>query len=204
MSVYFGGTFDPPTLAHVAAASAVSNLLMQPVVWLPNARSPLKSESPSAPHRLAMLRLLCDADPRFSVDTLEINRPPPSYAVETLEQLKDRNPDQELIWMMGADSFEQIQCWDRWPRLLELANLIVLNRPGYGIASPSAWRNRECVASEVADRQGVWCQIEIPPMDVAASHVRQAIEDNQAWEQWVPQSITEYIKDNHLYVKNHG
>jgi len=204
LSIYFGGTFDPPTRAHLAVANRVSQVFDCPVIWLPNAQSPLKSQINAGEHRIKMIQLLCQLEPRFELSRIDFDRPGPSYTVDTLEHLQSQASEQRLLWVMGADNFAQIQCWDRWPRLLELANLIVLNRPGHRIVPPAPWVEYQCRHDQVVQAPKGWCELELTPMDVAASQVRHAIQNHQAWEHWVPAPVIDYIKDNHLYVENNG
>ena len=205
MKAIYGGTFDPPTLAHMAAAQAFHQALGQPITWMPNHQSPLKGAASADGHRIAMLSEILDPDPRFDLSLLEMQRAGPSYTVDTLEQLRGDDPDQPLIWCLGGDSFNSIQQWGRWQRLLDFASLVVAARPGSRPAPPAEWTDRQCKLAHITDHpSGYWCEIEMTQMDLASSRVRQAINNGQPWQHWVAPAIAEYIKDNHLYVDEHG
>lgn len=205
LRVLFGGTFDPPTLAHWAAAEAFHKACDHVVTWVPNYVSPLKQRVGVAHHREAMLKQLIDPDPRFDLSLIELNQPGPSYTVDTLARLRAEDPDQTLIWCMGADSFSSIQQWGQWTRLLELASLMVVARPGSPLHAPDIWISAQCRPSEIADApHGRWCEIPMRVSDLASSQVRDAIQNARPWMDQVAHKTAQYIKDHRLYVDDHG
>ena len=138
----FGGSFDPPHHGHVAIATAAADVFdLDSVLFAPVGRQPLKRRR-SAPFadRLAMVELACQVDPRFSVSELDAPRPDgsPNYTVETLTALHEAMPDARLFNLVGADSFLDLRRWREPERLLELAEWIVVSRPGFPLADLSA------------------------------------------------------------------
>ena len=138
----FGGSFDPPHHGHIAIATAAADVFdLDSVLFAPVGRQPLKTVVAPAPFadRLAMVELACSPEPRFAVSELDAPRPDgaPNYTVDTLETLHETMPDTRLFNLVGADSFLDLPLWHEPERLLELAEWIVVSRPGFPLASLS-------------------------------------------------------------------
>jgi nicotinate-nucleotide adenylyltransferase len=126
----FGGTFDPVHLGHLAIAQAALDLApLDRVVFVPARRSPLKDRGPYATEadRLAMLEAAVKDEPRFSVSRAELDRPAPSYTVDTLEALRKEG---ELFLILGSDALAELERWRSPDRIRALASLLVARRPG--------------------------------------------------------------------------
>jgi nicotinate-nucleotide adenylyltransferase len=135
---YFGGTFDPPHLGHLAVAQAAADAFdLDRVLMVPTGVQPLRPVSPLAPFadRLAMVSLLCKQYPRLQPAALEAprNPPVPNYTVDTLERLLADEPQAEttpeLFVIVGADAFQSVPQWRSPERLLSMAQWIVVTRP---------------------------------------------------------------------------
>jgi nicotinate-nucleotide adenylyltransferase len=135
---YFGGTFDPPHLGHLAVAQAAAEAFaLDRVLMVPTGVQPLRPVSPLAPFadRLAMVSLLCEQDRRLQPAALEAPRTPPvpNYTVDTLQQLLSDEPEgeakPELFVIVGADAFQSLPLWRSPEVLLTLAQWIVVTRP---------------------------------------------------------------------------
>lgn len=126
----FGGTFDPVHMGHLYAVSdAAKHVALNNVRLLPCHIPPHKSgPKVSAAHRLAMLELVCQDWPLFSVDTRELNRNQPSYTVETLRQYRQESPAAALIFIIGMDSLKSLDTWYHWQELLKLCHILVCQR----------------------------------------------------------------------------
>src|SRR5262245_2562362 len=128
----FGGTFDPPHLAHVTLPPLVARRLdCRRIVYVPAAVNPLKTQRPLTPaaHRLAMLRLAVAAVPDAEISTIELDRPPPSYTVDTLAAMRQRfGPDAVFCLLIGSDQALAFHKWRQWQRILELAVPAVMVR----------------------------------------------------------------------------
>ena len=134
----FGGTFDPPHLGHIGIARAAADAFrLDTVLFAPSGRQPLKADGHVSPFddRLAMTSLACAADPRFAPTTLDAPRADgePNYTVDTLEALRQEMPNAVLFNLVGADSFLSLPQWREPDRLIELAEWIVVSRPGYAL-----------------------------------------------------------------------
>jgi nicotinate-nucleotide adenylyltransferase len=129
----FGGTFDPPHVGHLLAASdAFEHLSLDRLVFVPAALQPLKvGRSPAASaHRLAMVRLLTADDDRFETDSIEVDREGLSYTVETLREFRARFPSADRFFLVGADVLSTFAQWREPQEILALATLAVLTRRG--------------------------------------------------------------------------
>ncbi|MHB8255100.1 MAG: nicotinate-nucleotide adenylyltransferase, partial [Acidiferrobacter sp.] len=135
----FGGTFDPVHCGHLAVAHALMQALpFSRIVFVPAARPPHRTPPHAdARHRLAMLRLALGTDPRFVVDETEYEREGPSYMVDTLAVLRSRYQG-PLALILGMDAFLGLPTWHRWRRILGLAHIIIVQRPGWDVPLP-AW-----------------------------------------------------------------
>jgi nicotinate-nucleotide adenylyltransferase len=131
---YFGGTFDPPHLGHLAVAQAAADAFdLGRVLMVPTGVQPLRPVTPLAPFadRLAMVSLLCRHDPRLHAAALEApgNSPLPNYTVDTLQRLLAEEPAADLFVIVGADAFHSLPLWRSPEVLLTLAQWIVVTRP---------------------------------------------------------------------------
>src|SRR5262245_60263092 len=128
----YGGTFDPIHVGHLAAAEeAVYRLALDQVLFVPAGRQPLKDRAPGASgqDRLAMIGAAIAGNPRFSVSTIELERPAPSYTVETLRLLhRSYGPSCELLLLVGVDAANTLQRWREPEEVLRLARVVVMSR----------------------------------------------------------------------------
>ena len=132
----FGGSFDPPHRGHVAIAKAAADrFALNQVLFAPVGRQPLKSRPSGTTfdERMALTTLTCMTDPRFTPSTLDMPQPDgsPNYTVDTLRRLREAVPTAQIYNLVGADSFVSLAQWRDPQSLLELAEWIVVSRPGY-------------------------------------------------------------------------
>jgi nicotinate-nucleotide adenylyltransferase len=184
-----GGTFDPPHIGHlIAAGDAYESLSLDKLVFIPVAAQPLKTDSPagaSPEHRLEMVRLAVDGDPRFTVSDTEIRRGGLSYTVDTLETLKAENPGATLVLIVGMDALAAFDRWKKPERIRELAEIAVLSRTGdHGIDAKVGGG-----VTVVGTRR----------VDVSSSEIRQRLADGRSIHGYVAESVEHYIAANKLY-----
>ncbi len=139
----FGGSFDPPHRGHIAIARAAADAFaLDHVLFAPVGHQPLKSDATPAPFadRLAMVELACKADPRFIPSEVDSPRRDgaPNFTVDALTKLSVRMPRAHLFNLVGADSFLNLRRWHDPERMLELAEWIVVSRPGFSLDDLSA------------------------------------------------------------------
>lgn len=212
----YGGTFDPPHAGHVEVARAIThNFGLDEMLFIPAFRPPHKeSRSVSdAYHRYAMAVLATMDEPRFKVSSIEIEAPDKPYTFETVERLTALYGGQaKLFFVMGADSFEEINTWREPARLLSTTNLIVAARPGYEVATshvPDEFaanirdlRGRGEALKAVEQEAGSCCLVFLTDFvshDISSTQVRQKLRDGQAVDGLVPARVADYIEKYELY-----
>jgi nicotinate-nucleotide adenylyltransferase len=131
---YFGGSFDPPHLGHLAVARAAADrYALDRVLLVPTGSQPLKPAGTFASYRdrLAMTSLLCEADPRLQASDIEAPTmpPAPNYTIDSLQRLRGEYPAAEFFVIVGADAFHHLPLWRSPAELLEMAEWIVVTRP---------------------------------------------------------------------------
>ena len=209
MICLFGGTFDPVHVGHVHAAVTVCETLNLAEIRMLLSARPGHRGATGAPvaSRWEMLVLACSGDPRLVPDDGEVRRAEregrPSYTVETLEELRVVHPDAVLLWVVGSDAYREITAWHRWREVLELANLVVLNRPGAPLDLPAELdaltRARRLEHPPAAPAGGILI-LEAPMLAVSATRIRGALARSEgAVADLLPPAVYTYIKEHHLY-----
>jgi nicotinate-nucleotide adenylyltransferase len=185
----FGGTFDPPHIGHVIAAQdAADTLGLDRVLFVPAADPPHKSERSITPAeiRLEMLQAALPPDPRFEICTLELERPGPSYTVDTLRALHSQQ-EQQLHLLLGADQARDLPQWREPEEIARLACIVVLSRAGVETARlPTNFPVRE---------------IRVTRIDVSATDVRERVARNRTIHALVPAPVEAIIRARRLYVR---
>lgn len=199
----FGGTFDPVHFGHLRPLEVAAQQLALPAITLvPCFVSPHKSQpAVSASHRYRMLELATEHSPLFDLSDYEIKQPSPSYTVDTLRFFKQQHPGQSLLFIMGADSFENFTQWYRWKDILELANLLVLARPGFEQPSNPELQSflTESTHNLAHYDHGHIATIDSPLLAISSTQIRQNIKEQKDLSELIPESVLNYIKKNHLY-----
>ncbi len=181
MSIYFGGAFDPVHVGHLALAEFVQAELGERLVFLPAGHSPFKNvHHASFEDRVQMLRLAL-RDSTFELDTREGLRSGPSRTCDTLEEL-DRETTARHRLLMGSDQLASFRNWHRWERILELADLLVVNRPG------------ETLQETLPHRALIW-----PGMELSSSWLRERLSSRKPCRYLLPEGVYAYIRKQALY-----
>lgn len=133
INAIFGGTFDPPHIGHILPLQETADILNLAKISLMPAKIPaLKKGISEGHHRVAMTRLLCEEDPRFTIDLTEFSRDSVSYTVDTLKQMKKEHPNQVILFIVGLDSLLSLHKWYKWEQLFHYCHLVVMLRPPVG------------------------------------------------------------------------
>ena len=189
----FGGSFDPPHLAHRALARvALQTLALDELRWLP-AGAPWQKAGrtlSAATHRLAMLAELLADEPGQVVDQREVRRSGPTYTIDTVRELQAERPDAQWFFILGQDQYGRFDTWRDWPELLSRLTLAVAARGGQPPAPPAA-------LSVVAHRLEV---LPLPRLDIAASDIRARVAAGQPIAALVGERIARYIDQHRLYA----
>lgn len=186
----FGGSFDPPHLGHLnVARDAMEFLGLDRVLFVPARRSPFKGEEDTATSgadRSALCEAALEGADGFAVWRGELDRPAPSYTVDTLEALA--LPDRRLTLLVGTDTWAHFHRWHRPRRILELARVGVLTRGGYeGPEEPGG--------------EGPWPCVRVPVrgIDISSSEIRARAEEGRSIRFLVPEAVRRIIEHQSLY-----
>jgi nicotinate-nucleotide adenylyltransferase len=205
----FGGTFDPVHLGHLGAAREVHAALAPDTFhFLPAGQPPHRTGTHAPPEqRLRMLELALANDPGLEIDTRELDRPGPSFMVDTLASLREAYPEDALALIVGQDALNGLDRWHEWHRLPELAHLVVMTRPGesadYGeqlarelqprtVTGPDALRQK---------RAGALLPLAVTPRPISSTVIRDRIDDPVALRRLVPDDVATHIEREHLYAQ---
>lgn len=185
-----GGTFDPPHMGHlVLGEQARAQLGLGRVLWLPAGEPWRKPDRPVTPagHRAAMTSAAIADNEAFKLCSLELERAGPSYSVDTLAQLREQRPDDELVFIIGQDALDDLPNWRRPDRLVELATLAVASRAG----------DEARVAPAGLDARVEW--IDMPRIDISGTDLRRRAAAGLSLRYLVPPAVEAYIRDHGLY-----
>lgn len=189
-----GGSFDPIHYGHLAIAEEARVVLrLQRVLIIPAGEQPLKpgGSVASSVHRLAMARLACAGNPFFEVSSIEIDRPGPSYTYVTLQILHDQGFD-DLYLILGADSVTDLPRWHEVRRILKLARIVGMSRPGASFDLAHLAQ----ILPGLMERLIV---IDGPRLDISSTDLRLRVAQGRPIRYQTPDSVVAYIETNGLY-----
>jgi len=178
----FGGTFDPIHHAHlILARDALEQLQLESVIFIPAAIAPHKLGRTTVPAeiRLEMLRAAIEGEPQFCLDAMELERPGPSYTVDTMEALSARDPGREFVCLIGEDNVAALPTWHRFAELSKLVQFVVLDRSGLKTAHPYPVVRRL--------------------LDISATDIRNRVAHGQSIRYLVPPAVEKIIRERLLY-----
>jgi len=193
-----GGTFDPVHLGHVAMAEEARKALgLAEVIFVPAGQPMLKSVDrviTPAGQRVEMLRLATIGKPHLKISSIEIERPGPSYTVDTLEAITNRYGRKAGIYfILGWDSLAQLADWREPERIVAMCRLVAVPRPGY--PRPDL----EALEKKIPGISRKVTFIDKPNLDISATMIREKVRKGETIESLVPGLVAEYIKKHHLY-----
>ncbi|HEX6325482.1 MAG TPA: nicotinate-nucleotide adenylyltransferase [Jiangellaceae bacterium] len=186
-----GGTFDPIHHGHLVAASEVQAWFdLDEVVFVPTGQ-PWQKESREvspAEDRYLMTVIATASNPRFSVSRVDIDRPGPTYTIDTLRDLKAaRGAGWDLYFITGADALEQILTWRDVGELFELAHFVGCTRPGHEL-------------SNIGLPEGKVSLVEVPALAISSTECRERVSQGEPIWYLVPDGIVQYIAKRQLYT----
>ncbi|MDE9367606.1 nicotinate-nucleotide adenylyltransferase [Luteipulveratus sp. YIM 133132] len=189
-----GGTFDPIHHGHLVAASEVQSLLgLDEVVFVPTGQPWQKAEKDVSPaeDRYLMTVIATASNPRFTVSRVDIDRPGPTYTLDTLRDLKEQRPDAELYFITGADALAQILSWKGVEQMWDLARFIGVTRPGHELSDDGLPKDRVTLK-------------EVPAMAISSTDCRERVADGEPVWYLVPDGVVQYIGKYNLYRPGAG
>ena len=181
----FGGSFDPVHHGHLIAALSLGEALELDEVRMVIAREqPLKGtrHGAAAEQRAAMVELAVTRAPLLQVDRRELQRPGPSYTVDTLRDLQTEEPESQLVLLVGSDAAGEMDRWHEPDAIRELARVVVFRRGEPASATRPA-------PAEFA----------VPRVDISSSEIRRRVAARRSIRYWVPDAVADYIATHRLY-----
>lgn len=197
-----GGTFDPVHLGHLRAALEIyQRLPLQEVRFIPCQQPVHKAPAvATAEHRLAMLRIALSDHPMFSIDERELHRSTPSYMIETIESMRQEDPDTPFGLILGMDALADFCTWKRWENILDLTHLVVAFRPG-DFLLPKELKHRLCIDPEKLreSRGGSIFLQTTTTLDISSTRIRSDMKEKVDCSYLLPEAVYQYIREEGLY-----
>ena len=184
-----GGTFDPIHHGHLVAASeAAAALDLDEVVFVPTGRPAFKQHPgvTAAEHRYLMTVIATASNPRFTVSRVDIDRPGPTYTVDTLADLAAERPDADLFFITGADALAQILTWKDVDRLWGMAHFVAVTRPGHQLSVDGL-------------PEGAVTVLEVPALAISSTDCRERARAGEPVWYLVPDGVVQHIAKHSLY-----
>ena len=196
----FGGTFDPIHLGHTTvAADTVKQIRAEKIIFIPAKRSPLKGFLPKASDddRFNMIALAIAGEKTFEVSDYELNKPAPSYTLETVEKFrKDYGGETSIHWLIGADGVDDLTYWHKIVELIDACHLTTMYRAG-------------CEPPDFAKFEEIWGRrrveklrrnvVQTPLIDISSTEIRDKIAAGQDASNMLHRAVYGYIRENGLY-----
>lgn len=216
----YGGTFDPVHNGHLALARNIADLfVLDQVIFVPAFMAPHKRDVKSSPAlaRFAMLALATQCEPGFKVSAIELEAPERPYTIDTLQsfRIELQNDGEQIFFLMGADSWEEIDTWRDWEKLLMMTNHIVVTRPTFNIRLSADTRTQ--IGNRVQDLRGLTPEeirrtlrqltqtqiffTDVIMHDISSTRIRELalLDDFAAIRKLAPPSVADYIEKYRLY-----
>jgi len=190
-----GGTFDPPHVGHLILAEYAADALdLTRVLFVPAADPPHKREEHKTPveQRIRMLQLAVDGNPRFSISRVDADRPGPHYSVDMIRLIQAENPGDELYFLMGGDSLNNLPQWYQPEALIKLCKLAVMARAGSSVQL----HMHTDVLPELAERLVI---LDTPMIEISSTQITERLALGKSVRYLVPESVLAYIQSCHLY-----
>lgn len=184
-----GGTFDPIHHGHLVAASEVASLYsLDEVVFVPTGEPWQKSQRVVSPaeHRYLMAVIATASNPRFWVSRVDIDRAGPTYSVDTIRDIADQRPDDQLFFITGADALSQILSWKDASDALKLAHFVGVTRPGYELSDEHLPHDSVTL-------------LDVPALAISSSAIRERVAAGRPAWYLVPDGVVQYIAKHRLY-----
>ena len=192
----FGGTFDPPHLAHAVLADEASYALgLSRVLWVLTAQPPHKPGRPisDVEHRIAMVEFVTRGDAHFELSRADLDREPPHYAVGTLDWIRARYPDERVAYLMGSDSLRDLPTWHTPQAFVEACDLIgVMRRRGAEV-------ELNHLGEEIPDALDKLQFFDIPLLEISGSEIRRRVKAGEPHRYFLTPEIAHYIELHQLY-----
>lgn len=180
----YGGTFDPIHHGHlIVAREALERLELEKVIFIPARVSPLRKSAPIARDelRLSMIQAAIENEPGFAADDCELRRPPPSYTIDTVEQIRRQMGEATIYCLIGEDNVAKLTKWRRFADLEKMVRFVVLDRSG----------QRPSHIYPIIRRK----------IDISATEIRKRVATGRSIQYFVPAAVEEIVRCEKLYLE---
>lgn len=192
----FGGTFDPPHVGHlILAAESFEQLHLDRLLWVLTAQPPHKLDQSITPLdlRFELVKCAIEDNPKFEISRIEIDRPGPHFAYETVQLLAGQYPGAELFYIIGGDSLRDLPTWRDPQKLISsITALGVMRRPRTRI--DLSWLDEQ-----IPGLSKKILFINTPQLDISSSQVRKRAADGKTYRYFLPEAVYQLVVSNHLY-----
>jgi nicotinate-nucleotide adenylyltransferase len=190
-----GGAFNPPHIGHlICAQEALIQLELDSVMFIPVGEAPHRElqDDPGPEARFEMVELAIADDERFTASRIELEREGPSYTSDTLEELREQSPKDELFLILGGDQAAALATWHEPEKVLERATLVVFERMSWG---------RNAIVIKIGRMPGAERvrYLDMPTIQVSSSAIRRRVREGLPIRYLVPDKVVEYIASRELY-----
>lgn len=184
-----GGAFDPPHIGHLIGAESVSEeFRLKKVIFIPTNIPPHKSPLIAlSQERFEMVKIAIQDKPHFEISDMEIKREGVSYTIDTIIELKQIYPDDELFLIIGMDEAKDFMSWKEPHKLLSICKFIILTRPGFK-------------KDELPDLLRKDAKFFSLHFDISSTNLRELVKNGTSIQSCVPGGVANYIKDKRLYL----
>ena len=203
----FGGTFDPVHSGHVQIIeNFIRSVDLDELIVLPNGNPPHKEKRIDAGDKLHLVHLALGHIKNLRIDDREVQKKSPSYAYLTYQEIKNENPKDDLVWIMGSDSLLDLENWYEHVKFLEEVNILVLERPGHTIEESSdiSRRLKDKIVlnvEELKNSKGKIFFLKINPIKITSTDIRELIKNDEDVSDLLNKEVYDFIKNKNLYRK---
>ena len=214
---FYGGSFDPPHNGHLTIARKLTeSFALDEFVFIPAFHAPHKKDRKptSAFHRFAMLSLATNDKPKMRISKMELDAPEKPYTFETQTKLKRKLTGAEIFFVIGADSWQEIDTWREWERVLTQTNIIVVTRPGSKIGFSHVTEKIRKRIVDLRKGRSSKTQKQKPKTEdqkiyitddvnlaISSTEIRRKIRARETdWNKVTPRAVAKHIEKYELYV----
>lgn len=180
-----GGSFDPIHNGHIQVITTIKEDLgmdeRDEIIIIPTGENPIKGRRTKKEHRFLMSK---NSLKDYTVSDIEVKKEGPSFSCDSMQELKDKNPDADIFFIIGADILEGLPNWEGFDKLKSLVTFLILNRQGFEIKIPENIKYRV---------------LKMPYLEISSTKIRELISDNKIYSHLVPSFAHDYIKEHNLY-----
>ncbi len=188
----FFGSFNPIHIGHLIIAEYMLEFTDLSELWfVVSPHNPLKDKKSllADNHRLALVRIALEDNPKMKVSDIEFKMPQPSYTSKTLAYLSDKYPNKEFVLLIGSDNMQTFHKWKNYEQIVKNYGIYIYPRPGSDKSELSQLPTHNSLLTNA------------PLLEISSSFIRKAIKDKKEVRYFLPEKVYDYIREMHFYEK---